>query len=118
MSTIQIPEKAAKAIRAWCNQYSARLDRINNGSNEDYTGYEQDLFEAFGCQTFKPTDPVTVEADTTKEFIEIHKVYETQGFIPAIRRHREIFHSELVAAKREIEDLAHKEGWVVPTVGH
>lgn len=33
-----------KAIEAWCRWYSKRLD---NGS--DYTGYEQDLFEAFGC---------------------------------------------------------------------
>jgi hypothetical protein len=113
----QIPEKAAKAIRAWCNSYSAKLDRINNGSNEDYTGYEQDLFEAFGCQTFDPTDPVTVEVDTTKEFVEIRQVYETLGYTNAILRYREIFHSDLVVAKEEVEALARKEGWTFPRGG-
>jgi hypothetical protein len=35
-------------LDAWCKWYSARLDRINAGAEEDYTGHEQDLFEAFG----------------------------------------------------------------------
>jgi hypothetical protein len=44
----------AKAVKAWCNWYSRKLDRIINGFNgEGYSGYEQDLFEAFGCQIFK-----------------------------------------------------------------
>ncbi len=41
-----------KSFKAWANWYSARLERINNGSKEDYSGYEQDLFEALGCQVF------------------------------------------------------------------
>jgi hypothetical protein len=42
----------AKAIKAWCNWFSKKVDRINYGYNEDYTGYEQDLFDSFGCQTY------------------------------------------------------------------
>ena len=34
-----------KALTAWAKWYSARLD-----SGSDYTGYEQDLFEALGCE--------------------------------------------------------------------
>lgn len=40
-----------RALAAWARWYSARLSRINSGSNEDYTGHEQDLFEAIGCST-------------------------------------------------------------------
>jgi hypothetical protein len=40
-----------KALSAWAKWYSARLDRINEGSKEDLSGYEQDLFEALGCDT-------------------------------------------------------------------
>lgn len=41
-------------IDLWCSDYSARLDRIisaGDKATEDYTGYEQDLFESFGCST-------------------------------------------------------------------
>jgi hypothetical protein len=39
-------DRQQKAIRAWCKWYSQRLEH-----SSDYTGYEQDLFEAFGCNT-------------------------------------------------------------------
>jgi hypothetical protein len=48
----------AKAVKAWCNWYSAKLDRIgdtvDNGKDitEGYSGAEQDVFEAFGCKTY------------------------------------------------------------------
>jgi hypothetical protein len=47
-----------KAIKAWCNNYSAKLDRIEAQMKagkriEDYSPAEQDLFEAFGCRTFE-----------------------------------------------------------------
>jgi hypothetical protein len=43
-----------RALKAWASWYSARLDRIakqleRGEPHEDYTGYEQDLFEALGC---------------------------------------------------------------------
>jgi hypothetical protein len=43
-----------KAIKAWCISYSKRLDRISQGNQfkEDYSGYEQDLFESFGCYCY------------------------------------------------------------------
>ena len=44
-------EKLLKALNAWSIWYSERLDRISTeGSKEDYSGYEQDLFEALHCQ--------------------------------------------------------------------
>lgn len=47
-----------KAIKAWCNWYSAKLARIGaqmdaGQRHEDYSGAEQDLFEAFGCRIFE-----------------------------------------------------------------
>lgn len=52
-------EDQLKAIKVWCNWYSAKLDRIEAVAqehpmslHEDYSGAEQDLYEAFGCQTF------------------------------------------------------------------
>lgn len=52
----QNTEKLDKALKAWAIWYSKRLERISKGSKEDYTGYEQDLFEALGCtvDTNKP----------------------------------------------------------------
>lgn len=50
----ELTEDRKLAIDLWCSDYSARLDRIiraGDKSTEDYTGYEQDLFEAFGCST-------------------------------------------------------------------
>lgn len=51
--------KLTKAEKAWCNWYSAKLDRINfdlskvkRETHEDYSPAEQDLFESFGCRTF------------------------------------------------------------------
>ena len=38
-----------KALLAWGRWYSMRLDRIDNGSEEDYYNVEQDIFEAIGC---------------------------------------------------------------------
>jgi hypothetical protein len=35
----------ARAIEAWCQWYSKRL----NSGEPQHSGYEQDLFEAFGC---------------------------------------------------------------------
>lgn len=32
-------------LNAWAVWFSKRLDRINNGSKEDYSGYEWELFE-------------------------------------------------------------------------
>jgi hypothetical protein len=45
------------AVVAWCRWYSARLDRIIAGSDEDYTGYEQDLFEVFQCRGVEGPKP-------------------------------------------------------------
>jgi hypothetical protein len=39
------PEQT-KAINTWCKWYSEKVGRINAGSKETYTGYEQDLFES------------------------------------------------------------------------
>jgi hypothetical protein len=39
-----------KAIRAWCEWYSKRLD----SGDPAHSGYEQDLFEAFGCVGVAP----------------------------------------------------------------
>lgn len=40
-----------RTIYAWCIWYSKKLDRIAyHGSKEDFNGYEQDLFEAFGSE--------------------------------------------------------------------
>ena len=56
----QLTTKQAKALKAWLKWYSAKLDRINadlsgrKKPQEDYSGYEQDLFEAFYCDP----DPV------------------------------------------------------------
>jgi hypothetical protein len=50
-----VTEQQKKAVTAWLGWYSARLDRISDQlekgakDHEDYTGYEQDLFEAFHC---------------------------------------------------------------------
>ena len=51
-------EKLKTAMTAWAKWYSARLDRINKAKTpiEDYSGYEQDLFEALGCST-EPFEP-------------------------------------------------------------
>ena len=58
MSTPTTKQEAAlrKALTAWAKWYSARLVRIDGqlakgGAHEDYSGYEQDLFEALGCST-------------------------------------------------------------------
>lgn len=42
------------AINAWCKWYADRMDNLIQLSVEelvgdDYSGYEADLFEAFGC---------------------------------------------------------------------
>ncbi len=63
-SFLKLTEIRKLAIDLWCLDYSARLDRIirdafrrsklgctGDKSTEDYTGYEQDLFESFGCST-------------------------------------------------------------------
>lgn len=47
----QVAQQSGKlrtASAAWAKWYAARLDRIKNepDNEEDYTGYEQDLFEA------------------------------------------------------------------------
>lgn len=48
-----LTENQKKALQAWCKWYSSKLDLINGGQHPglDYTGYEQDLFEAFHCAT-------------------------------------------------------------------
>jgi hypothetical protein len=52
---VEDPVKLKKALKAWVKWYSAKLDRIDaqvtSGNRmEDYSGSEQDLFEALGCQ--------------------------------------------------------------------
>jgi hypothetical protein len=49
------PAKLDLALRAWAKWYSERLNRIvdqmgKGARTEDYSGYEQDLFEALGCR--------------------------------------------------------------------
>jgi hypothetical protein len=39
-------DKQQRAIQAWCRWYSQRLEH-----SPDHTGFEQDLFEAFGCSS-------------------------------------------------------------------
>jgi hypothetical protein len=53
--------KLEKALKAWAKWYSAKLDRIGaqieRGKRvEDYSGAEQDLFEALGCQSHDEKD--------------------------------------------------------------
>lgn len=49
-------EKLRLALRCWAKWYSEKLDRIaevqdrGGERKEDYSGYEQDLFEALGCK--------------------------------------------------------------------
>jgi|SRR6478609_5349306 len=53
------PEQLPKPIKLWCNAHSAKLKRIhkalNNGqpTREEYSGYDQNLFEYYGCRTFE-----------------------------------------------------------------
>lgn len=53
------PVKLDKALAAWARWYSRKLDRIANrgcgADSVDYSGYEQDLFEALGC--YVPDEP-------------------------------------------------------------
>lgn len=49
-------------LQIWAQWFSGRLDRINEGSPyEDYTGYEQDLFESLGCDL----EPQAIPEDLT-----------------------------------------------------
>jgi hypothetical protein len=56
LNSIETTPSQAKldvALQAWAKRYSERLDRINTqmdtgNRTEDYSGYEQDLFEALG----------------------------------------------------------------------
>ena len=63
---MELTEKQIKALNEWTKWYSAKLDRINDSlcgrkkPTEGYSGYEQDLFEAFGCIS-GPFDTVEVD---------------------------------------------------------
>jgi len=59
------------ALSAWMISYSARLDRINNGSGEDYGGTEQDLFEAFNCETNLRNSKLVVFAATKNDILKM-----------------------------------------------
>lgn len=42
-----MPEQLRRALDAWAARYEGRLARISEGSDEDYTGDEQDLYNAW-----------------------------------------------------------------------
>jgi hypothetical protein len=43
-----------RVVAAWADWYAKRLDRINAGSQEDYTGYEIELFNAIRAAQKRP----------------------------------------------------------------